>query len=102
LIEVTIANYRTTRVEVRLDSWDWGLSLPTLAHSTGRLVRQSHWLTATTATPRAPRRAHLSELLVRAAAGADGDGKRRVSRRSLIGTQRVRNVKLSDAHTGQR
>jgi hypothetical protein len=73
-----MADYRTTRVGVRLDSSDSGSSLPTSTHSTGRLVRQSHWLTATSATPTAPRRAHLSELATRPAGGGEGDGKRRV------------------------
>jgi hypothetical protein len=65
-------------VGVRLESPDSGSSLPASAHSTGRLVRQSHWLMATSATPATPRRAHVSELVVRASTGGGGDGERRV------------------------
>jgi hypothetical protein len=73
-----MADYRTTRVAVRLDSSASGSAPPASAHSTGRLVRQSHWLIATSATPAAPRRAHRSELVLRASTGGDGDGERRV------------------------
>ena len=92
-----VSAHRLTNTMGRQDrSESEGLPAVGSDHSTGRLEFHSQRATATAVRPTTPRLIQRA----RADAGAGAGAGRARLRRSSAGTHRVRNEKLSDAHTG--